>query len=200
MSESPIFDKAALRREALARREAAHRAHGAEAAQTAALRFWEAAKPKPGEILALYWPIRCEIDPLPLGALAESAGLRLALPVIRGERQALSFRLWSLGAPLIEGPYGARVPPPEAPEAAPDLLAVPLAAFDRRCGRLGYGGGFYDRTLADLRARKAVRAIGFAFSAQEAAHLPQEPTDERLDAVATERETISPTRQAGEGG
>lgn len=194
-------EKALLRRDALARRAAACAALGPRAAEEAARRFLEAAPLRPGAVLAAYHPIRSEIDPLPLLRLAHEAGLLPALPVILGQGRPLSFRLWAHPeAPLIEGPFGARVPPPEAPEAEPDLLAVPLVAFDRAGGRLGYGGGFYDRTLADLRGRKLVWACGLAFSAQESPLLPQEPTDARLDAVATERETILFTAQAGEGG
>lgn len=194
--------KAALRREALARRAAAHAAAGPEAALRAARRFLEAAPDcAPGAVLAVYWPIRAEIDPLPLARLAHEAGWRIALPVILGKGRPLAFRLWVPGAPLAEGPFGARVPPDSAPQADPDLLAAPLAAFDRSGGRLGYGGGFYDRTLADLRARKAVWAAGFAFAAQESPQLPQDSTDARLDAVITEREIIRfAARGQGEDG
>ncbi|WP_018632073.1 5-formyltetrahydrofolate cyclo-ligase [Neomegalonema perideroedes] len=190
--------KAALRREALARREAAFAAQGAEAAQAAARRFMAAA-PARGGVWAGYWPIRSEMDPLPLLRLAHEAGSRVALPVILGKGRPLAFRLWIPDLALIEGPFGARVPPPGSPEVEPDVLAIPLVAFDRSGGRLGYGGGFYDRTLADLRARKSVWACGLAFSAQESANLPQEPTDAPLDAVATERETILLTREGETG-
>lgn len=195
----PVALKAALRREALARRRAAFAAHGAEAAEAAARRFMEAAPAGEGRVLAGYWPIRSEIDPLPLLRLAHGAGWRIALPAILGEGLPLAFRLWTPDSPLTEGPFGARVPPPGSPEVAPDLLAAPLVAFDRSGGRLGYGGGFYDRTLEALRALKPIRACGFAFSAQESAHLPQEPTDARLDAVVTERETILLTREGETG-
>ena len=111
------------------------------------------------------------------------------MPVIAGKARPLRFARWEPGAELRDGPFGARIPVREEP-VEPEILIVPLVAFDLRGNRLGYGGGFYDRTLARLRARRATLAIGFAYDAQEAEDLPLEPTDERLDMVVTESRVL----------
>lgn len=137
-----------------------------------------------GVPLSGYMPIRTEIDPLP--AMAEAAAYGpVGIPVIIGAGQPLRFAKWEPDMALIEGAFGARIP--ENPEFfEPEMVIVPLVAFDAQGGRLGYGGGFYDRTLEQLRARRATLAIGFAYAAQEAERLPLEPTDQRLDFVVTE--------------
>jgi len=138
-----------------------------------------------GVPLAGYLPIRTEIDPRPAMAEAAAHG-PVGVPVIRGPGQPLVFSLWDPECTLVEGPFGARVPAVER-LMEPEIVIVPLVAFDALGGRLGYGGGFYDRTLAQLRARRPVLAIGFAFAAQQAEALPLEPTDQPLDMVVTER-------------
>jgi 5-formyltetrahydrofolate cyclo-ligase len=100
------------------------------------------------------------------------------------------MRAWSFGAPLVSGVWGIREPPADAPEVFPDILIVPLLAFDRRGYRLGYGGGYYDRTIARLRAVKPVTAAGLAFAAQQIDQVPTTPRDERLDLVLTEGGTF----------
>jgi 5-formyltetrahydrofolate cyclo-ligase len=112
------------------------------------------------------------------------------VPVIAGAGLPLDFSLWEPGCALREGPFGAMVPKVDR-FIEPEILIVPLVAFDRAGGRLGYGGGFYDRTLEGLRSRRPTVAIGFAYSAQEAEGLPLEPTDQPLDMVVTEAEVIS---------
>ena len=140
----------------------------------------------PAEVIAGYWPIRTEIDPVPVLAALVGAGRRVALPVVEGAARPLAFREWQPGAAMAEGAYGAAVPA-AGDWLRPDALVVPLLAFDAGLFRLGYGGGFYDRTLAGLRAEGgAVLAVGFAFAAQEVATLPLEPTDLALDTVVTE--------------
>jgi 5-formyltetrahydrofolate cyclo-ligase len=180
-------EKAAARQAALARRAAAFAAGDGGAG---AARLLEVLRPHSGRALAGYMPMRTEIDPLP--AMAEMARHGpVAMPVIEGMGRPLRFRAWSPEAETVEGPFGARVPR-EGEWIVPEVLVVPLLAFDRRGGRLGYGGGFYDRTLAALRAANpATLAIGFAFAAQEAEALPLEPTDELLDLVVTEAEVIA---------
>ena len=172
--------KAAIRLEARAARALAH-ASGQGNACDRLLAVIEAHRGRP---LAGYWPIRTEIDPRPAMEVMAAHG-PVALPVVEGPGRPLSFRRWTPGAPLVPGVFGA--PVPEVGEAvSPEILVVPLLAFTDRCERLGYGGGFYDRTLAALRARGPVRAVGFAFAAQRVAALPTEPTDERVDLVVTE--------------
>jgi 5-formyltetrahydrofolate cyclo-ligase len=118
------------------------------------------------------------------------AGATLALPAIAGRGKPLIMRAWTFGEPLASGQWGIREPVPEAPEVAPDVLIVPLAAFDRDGHRIGYGAGYYDMTINALRAKKKVTAIGIAFAAQEIPKVPATQRDARLDLVLTERETI----------
>ncbi|ULB08606.1 5-formyltetrahydrofolate cyclo-ligase [Cereibacter azotoformans] len=174
--------KAEARRAAGAARALAHEAGQGQAAEL--LADWLA--PHRGRVLSGYMAIRSEIDPL--AAMIAHDG-PVCVPVIVGPGQPLRFREWSPGCPMIEGPFGARVPQ-EGAWLDPQVLIVPLLAFDRRGYRLGYGGGFYDRTLERLRALHPVTAVGFAFSAQELPEVPIEPTDQPLDAILTERGPI----------
>ena len=144
----------------------------------------------PGVIVSGFSPLKSEISPLPLLRRLADAGVSLALPVVVGRGQPLVMRAWSFGAPLVAGVWGIREPPPDAPELFPDILIVPLLAFDRRGHRIGYGAGYYDMTIARLRAVKRVTAIGIAFAAQEIAAVAATPRDARLDLVLTEREAI----------
>jgi 5-formyltetrahydrofolate cyclo-ligase len=177
--------KAAARRAAFARRKAAHEL-GLDVSAQARLNAYLA--PFAGGALAGYMPIRSEIDPLPV--MASWAG-PVAVPMIVGKGQPLRFRSWRPGAAMIDGPFGARVPE-DGEDIVPQVLIVPLVAFDRTGARLGYGGGFYDRTLAALRSVRSVHAVGFAYAAQEATDLPCGETDVPLDAVVTEREVVLP--------
>ena len=134
--------------------------------------------------------MRSEINPVPLMRKLADAGATLALPAIAGRGKPLIMRAWTFGEPLASGQWGIREPMPEAPEVAPDVLIVPLAAFDRDGHRIGYGAGYYDMTINALRAKKKVTAIGIAFAAQEIPQVPATQRDARLDLVLTERETI----------
>lgn len=171
-------DKARLRALALAARAAAG---GDPAALSRHLTA--ALAPHAGAVLAGYWPMRGEADPRP--AMAAHDG-PLCLPVVTGRAVPLVFRLWS-GGPLVPGPFGTSHPPDSQPEVNPSVLIVPLAGFDAVGHRLGYGGGYYDRTLQLLRLRGPVRAIGLAFAAQQLPAIPAEPFDEPLDLIATDR-------------
>lgn len=177
--------KTAARKAAFARRAEAHRADPGGADR------WlrEVLGARRGVPLAGYLPIRTEIDPRPAMAEAAMHG-PVAVPVIAGPGRPLRFSRWTPNCRLREGPFGAMVP--EVDEfIEPEVLIVPLVAFDRAGGRLGYGGGFYDRTLEKLRARRRTVAIGFAYAAQEADEaLPLESTDQPLDMVATEAGVI----------
>ena len=131
-----------------------------------------------------YMAMRSEIDPLPAMEEAAAHG-PVCVPVVEAKAQPLKFALWEPGCEMVDGPFGARVP--RALEfIEPEILIVPLVAFSRSGGRLGYGGGFYDRTLERLRARRPTLAVGFAYGAQEAPALPLEPTDQPLDVIVTE--------------
>lgn len=181
---SLIEVKKQARARAMARREEAHRHH----AETAALALTRIDLPKltPG-IVSGFHPYRSEINVLPLMARLASEGWTTALPVVIAKRQPLLFRQWFPGDPLVDGTWNLSVPRENAPAVEPDLLLVPLLAFDRHGYRLGYGGGFYDRTLALLRAKKPITAIGVAYAEQEMDRVPVGSDDARLDAVLTER-------------
>lgn len=174
--------KVEARRAAFARRKKAH----AEAAPGAAGQLSSVLAGYRGVPLAGYMPIRTEIDPLPAMAEAAAHG-SVGVPVIQGNGLPLLFSRWEPESEMVDGPFGARVPA-IADYFEPEILIVPLVAFDATGGRLGYGGGFYDRTLEQLRARRATLAIGFAYAAQEAEMLPSEPTDQTLDLIVTEAE------------
>jgi 5-formyltetrahydrofolate cyclo-ligase len=186
----PAMPKPALRREAMARRDALPAAERQAAAETIAVRPFPVSIAAGTTIVSGFMPLKSEINPLPLMRRLAQAGARLALPVVAGKGLPLVMRAWSFGAPLAAGVWGIREPPPDAPAVAPDVLIVPLLAFDRSGHRLGYGAGYYDMTIAALRARKAVTAVGIAFAAQEIDAVPTTPRDARLDLVLTEREVI----------
>jgi 5-formyltetrahydrofolate cyclo-ligase len=184
--------KAALRQTAYAARKAAFAARhesGAVAAATAHL--LAEIGPPADRIITGYMPIRTELDPLPAMTALHAAGARIAVPVIAGKGLPLDFREWAPGCALATGPFGAQIPE-TGDWLTPDTLVVPLVGFDAACNRLGYGGGFYDRTLARLKAQRPVRAIGFAFAAQALPPLPVTPTDIPLDAVVTEEGVARP--------
>lgn len=177
--------KAAARKAAFARRKEAFEATGP--GQSGVLS--EVLAGYRGVPVAGYMPIRTEISPL--NAMAEAAAYGpVGVPVIRAEGQPLWFSRWEPECEMVDGPFGASVPA-LGEEMVPEIVIVPLVAFDMQGGRLGYGGGFYDRTLEGLRARGPVLAIGFAFGAQEAENLPLEPTDQPLDLIVTESKVIT---------
>jgi 5-formyltetrahydrofolate cyclo-ligase len=181
--------KAALRREAIARRDALPAESRRAAAEAIAARPFPLPI-EPGVVVSGFMTLKSEINPLPLMRQLASQGAKLALPVIAGRGKPLLMRAWELGDQLDRGQWGIREPKPEAAELAPDILLVPLLAFDRSGHRIGYGAGYYDLTIAQLRARKSVVAVGLAFAAQEIGHVPATPSDARLDLVLTEREVI----------
>ncbi|EEW26316.1 5-formyltetrahydrofolate cyclo-ligase [Rhodobacter ferrooxidans] len=171
-------EKAATRTAAFATRKAAFAAGQGQAAEL--LADWLA--PHAGKVLAGYMAMRTEIDPT--AAMAAHRG-PVCVPVIAGPAQPLKFREWTPGCEMIPGEFGALIPA-EGAWLDPQVLIVPLLAFDARGYRLGYGGGFYDRSLQGLRARHPVLATGFAFAAQQIPQVPIDATDQRLDAILTE--------------
>ena len=191
MTSSPALEttKPALRREALARRDALPAAARKAAAETIAARTFPVALPA-GAIVSGFSPMRSEINPVPLLRKLADQGARLALPVVAGRGKPLIMRAWAFGEPLAAGQWGIREPKSEAPEVEPDILIVPLAAFDRHGHRIGYGAGYYDLTINALRTKKKVVAIGIAYAAQEIPAVPETERDARLDLVLTEREVI----------
>ncbi len=144
-----------------------------------------ALEPHRGKVLAGYWPMRGEADPRP--AMAAHDGL-VCLPVVLGPARPLVFRQYD--GRLEGGSFGTSHPPEDAPELTPQVLIVPLAGFDRAGHRLGYGGGFYDRTLQVLRAAGPVVAMGFAYGVQEIRAIPAELTDQPLNLIVTDREIL----------
>ena len=134
-----------------------------------------------------FWPIKDEIDIHPLMAHLRGAGCRLALPVVHGRGQRLSFRAWQPGDPLESGVFGTLQPLAGCETLEPDILLVPLLACDSEGWRLGYGGGYYDRTLEDLRRRRKVTAIGVGFDLQFIPDVPHGAGDQRLDWLLTDR-------------
>jgi 5-formyltetrahydrofolate cyclo-ligase len=177
--------KSDLRAAALAKRDALNDEQRTAAAQATAERGlpFEIA---PGTIVSGYSPIRSEIDPVPLMRALAGQGARLALPAVMARGKSLAFRAWSPSDRLMMGPLGILEPSPAAAELIPDIMLVPLAAFDRLGHRIGYGAGHYDFTLAHLRKAKAITAIGLAFAAQEIKAVPALAHDVALDYVLTE--------------
>jgi len=190
--------KTDLRRRSLARRDLVtpQEAHDAAAAVArrglALVRERQAKMGLAAPVVSVYWPIRSELNTRPLIDALAAAGFRVTLPVMHKVRHPLIFRDFTPGDDLIKGPYGLSEPAEDKAARDPDILFSPLAAFDRRGYRLGYGGGIYDATLAQLRAKKPVAAIGVAYACQETDRVPTEPHDERLDHLVTEGELITP--------
>lgn len=138
-------------------------------------------------IVSGFWPIRDEIDIRPLMVELHGQGCTLALPVVQGREQRLLFRVWRPGDQLEAGAFGTLQPSAERESIEPHVLLVPLLACDREGWRLGYGGGFYDRTLEVLRLKQDVTAIGVGFDGQFVPEVPHEPGDQRLDWLLTDR-------------
>jgi 5-formyltetrahydrofolate cyclo-ligase len=187
--DAVLEQKAELRREGLARRDALPAEIRKAAAEAIAARPFPLAIAS-GMILSGFMPLKSEINPLPLMRKLVDDGARLALPVVAGRGQPLIMRSWQWGEPLVPGVWGISEPPPTAPELQPDILLVPVLAFDRNGHRIGYGAGYYDLTIAQLRAKKPIAAVGIAFAAQEIESVPRTAFDARLDLVLTENETI----------
>jgi 5-formyltetrahydrofolate cyclo-ligase len=190
MSIDPLAEeKSAIRHAAVARRDALPAEDRARAAEAIAARPFPVPVPA-GAIVSGFMPLKSEINPLPLLRKLAEAGARLALPAIDRRGKPLIMRAYAIGDTLASGQWGIREPVPEAPEVAPDILLVPLLAFDRNGNRIGYGAGYYDMTVAKFRAVKSVVAVGIAYAAQEIPAVPVTPRDARLDLVLTEAETI----------
>ncbi len=184
------FDPKKLLRERMkGERRAAAKARP-DAGVHAAANFMRAITPAKGAVVSLYFPMRDELDTEPLAAALIEAGARVALPVVAKKKSPLLFRAYAPGDDLVPGSYGELIPADTAPEVTPEIMVIPLLAFNRDGGRLGYGGGYYDRTLEGLRKTGAPVAVGYAFGAQEVDALPLSPLDQPLDWIVTERGAI----------
>ena len=183
--EDLLTKKKRLREAAIAQRKAAFEAHGAEASRLVAAHGLDFLKLGAGAVVSGFAAIRDEINPAPLMTWLHAEGFRLALPVMQQKGKPLLLRAWTPGDVMNVAAWGIAEPREDKPEVEPDVVLVPLLAFDPWGHRLGYGGGFYDRTLAKIRKSKPVVAVGLAYDEQKVDAVPVESYDERLDWVLT---------------
>ncbi|HEY8129293.1 MAG TPA: 5-formyltetrahydrofolate cyclo-ligase [Hyphomicrobium sp.] len=177
--------KKELRAEALLRRKAAFEHQGPEASRKIAAQGLDFLGLKADAVVSGFAAIRDEINPAPLMTWLQAEGFRLALPVMQGRDKPLLMRSWSPGDVMAPAAWGIAEPLDDKPTVEPDVVLVPLLAFDERGFRLGYGGGFYDRTLKRLRKLKPIVAVGLAYDEQKVDAVPAESYDEKLDWVLT---------------
>ena len=178
--------KSELRRSAFAKRDALPAPMRAAAAETIAGRTFPVPVPA-GAVVSGYSPMNSELNPVPLMRKLADAGAQLALPVVQGRGKPLVMRAWSFGEGLTSGIWGIREPTAQAAEVFPDIMLVPLAAFDSRGHRIGYGAGYYDRAIERLTEKgHAPRLIGIAFGCQEVPKVPDEPHDVVIPEILTE--------------
>ncbi|MDP2358347.1 MAG: 5-formyltetrahydrofolate cyclo-ligase [Beijerinckiaceae bacterium] len=189
-SQTAAEEKALIRRAALQRRSGVTESIRQAFAERIALEGVALARRALVRTVAVFWPVGTEPDTLMLLAALDYHDFVTALPCTGPMGQPLTFRRWRDGDPLVEGPMRIPEPSPRLPQVEPDLIFAPAAAFDRRGFRAGYGGGFYDITLAAIRARRPIPAIGLAFACQEVEHIPEEDHDQPLDLILTENELI----------
>jgi 5-formyltetrahydrofolate cyclo-ligase len=187
---APLFSGKQILRERMKAERAKASAARPDAARHAAAKFLSAIPLDSAAVVALYAPLKDELDTGPLAEALAERGLALALPSMVGKRAPLAFRRAPLEATLVRGAFGVMEPGPDAAETRPDIVVCPLLAFSRDGARLGYGAGYYDRTLSALRASGGVLAVGYGFGAQEIERVPVGKTDEPLDWIVTEREAI----------
>ena len=193
-NDTPAQIKAELRRAGQARRDALPAEMRKAAAEAIAARAFPLTI-VPSVIVSGFMPLKSEINPLPLMRKLADAGARLALPAVAGRGKPLIMRSWQWSEPLVPGVWGIREPGPAAATVEPDIVLVPLLAFDRSGHRVGYGAGYYDLTITQLRVSKQIAAVGIAFAAQEVETVPRTAFDAQLDLVLTENETIDLRKQ-----
>jgi len=181
--------KAALRRDVLAKRRETHAIRAHDAARAVADRVLAEIPPQ-SKTIAGYWPLGDELDCRPVLEVLKAAGAEVALPVVAGQGQVLIFRAWCPGDTLDPGPFGTAHPGVRAAVVVPDLFLLPLIAFDATGHRLGYGAGYYDRTVGAQRRERSITAIGLAYDEQEVAVVPTDGHDQRMDGVITDRRTL----------
>jgi 5-formyltetrahydrofolate cyclo-ligase len=185
---APAEIKEKLRQQAFSRRAALDRDWRREASRAIAERVLAMPELSEADAVGAYWPIGSEVDPRPIMRGLVKRGQDVALSQVIHPK--LSWRLWRPGDPLVTGGFGVREPGPDAPEVFPAALLVPLAAFDRRGWRIGYGKGHFDRAIAALAERRPLMTVGLAFSVQEVDSVPVESHDRPLDRIVTEIEVI----------
>jgi 5-formyltetrahydrofolate cyclo-ligase len=183
-------EKKSLRSATARVRKVAHEQSGGDAPLLLATRGLPFVPHAEAKIVSGFYPYKSEIDVRPLLGKLAGEGWTTCLPEVIALGEPLRFRRWFPGEPTTPGLWDIPRPLDEAPFLEPDILLVPMMAFDRQGFRLGYGGGFYDRTLRELRAQKTIIAIGVAYAAQEVNAVPHDDNDARLDAVMTEKEWI----------
>lgn len=194
MSSSIADQKAAARKAASAARKLAAATIGRDAASTAiAANVLQSIPLQAVAVMSGFLPIGSEIDTRPLLRQALDQGIDICLPAVVQRDHPLEFRQWRDGDPLIDEDFGTKAPATTAKVVEPDVLVVPLLAFDRAGYRLGYGGGFYDRSLQKLRQKKPVLAVGVAFAGQETGSVPRDENDQPLDWIITEGEAFQPS-------
>lgn len=185
MDEAIVAAKSDMRAAALERRKAAFGTHGTDASRRLAAHGLDFLNIKSGSIVSGFAAIRDELNPAPLLTWLDAEGFQLALPVMKGKAKPLIMREWTPGDVLEPAAWGIAEPTDDKPEVDPDVVLVPLLAFDRHGFRIGYGGGFYDRTLQALRAKKPIIAVGIAYDELEVDAVPHDSYDQRLDWVLT---------------
>ena len=187
----PLLDWKAVFRKRASKVRARAAAAQPGAARFAAQRFADAIDPQPGQAVALYAPIGDELDTAPLAEALAERGVAVLLPVVTAKNAPLTFRLFEVDKPLVEGPHGTRHPGDDAPERRPDIVVCPLLAAREADGaRLGMGGGYYDRTLAQLRETGEVLAVGYGYGDQLTDRFPVAPHDQYLDWFVSERGAV----------
>ncbi len=184
--------KTVARKAASARRKAFHTENGGNAAGLVAERALATLSPQVGQVISAFVPIGSEVDLSTLMYGLETRGCAVVLPCVIAPETPLVFRRWKQGDALVKEDFGTRAPAPTAEAMEPDILFVPMLAFDRGGYRLGYGGGFYDRSLDALRRNKSVLAVGTAYSVQEVEAVPRGTYDQPLDWIVTEQEAFKP--------
>ena len=181
-----IEAKKKYRTEAMARRDAVYKVSGAEAGERLAQNVLDTGLIHPGDVVSGFWPMGAEIDLVPLLTTLSEQGVTCVLPVIKKKDTPLLFREWRPDTEMCAAGFGTKEPPPSSPERRPTVVLAPLLAFDKEGYRIGYGGGYYDRTLAALRAVESVTVIGVAYAVQEVEAVPRDGYDQPLDWIVTE--------------
>jgi 5-formyltetrahydrofolate cyclo-ligase len=181
--------KAVLRRSVMARRRDVHHARHLQAGGVLAERVF-AEVPAAQNRVAGYWPLGEEIDCRPALISLQAGGAAIGLPVVAGQGQVLIFRAWQPGDVLESGPFGTSHPTNRAPLLIPTVLLLPVLAYDSSGHRLGYGAGYYDRTVAALRRDHSILSIGIAYDEQEVDQVPADDHDQKMDAVITDKRAL----------